>query len=146
MDRLGGATLVPAEFTAVKSTEHIVTFVLRYRPLGLYPLVENSTPALKNVAGYLQAQGIAPLEAPQQAATSASDATLDEHRPRSEAPASDGPEPEVKVKVKREATREESEISEDTDDDDIRTLLVCNFLLLTLAVRSDPCIRLRLKK
>lgn len=94
-------------------------------------LLNTPTRALKKNTDYLQAQGIAPLEVPQQVAPPTDDATLNEHRRQSEASAPDEPEPEIKVEVKQEATREEFAISEDTDDDDIKALLVRNFLELT---------------
>lgn len=116
-------------YTEPQDEEHVVTFVLRYRPLGPYTL-QSISPIfwLRRVPDYLQAQGIAPLHVPQQITSSVADTTFHKHSPNQEEPLSISDEHEPGAN-KSEKVKKEPEVLEDGDDDDdnIKALLVCNF-------------------
>jgi hypothetical protein len=101
--------------------------------------VESTIPILwlKQALDYLQAQGIAPIDVPRHT-TSPVDTTSDEHSSRQEGSIPDGNKPEVKVEG---TVKEEYEMSENEDDDDIKALLVCRFCCSYLSMRFELFLR-----
>ncbi len=125
-NRLGKAKSLQSKYTAINLTDHIATFVLRYRPLGPYPRrLLIYTP--KDPIEYLQAQGIAPLARPRRPTTPIADPPSDECDSSPEILKPDEAEQDAKIKCK--AIKEERKSSEEAteDDDDIKALLVCDF-------------------
>lgn len=80
---------------------------------------------LRHVLDYLQAQGIAYSDVPQQPTSSVVNTAPQERTSSQGGSVPDGHEPEAKMGKK---VKQESEASEvDVDDDEIKALLVCNF-------------------